>query len=160
MTESGAATPPSHTEPLVVRPSTKLLMPVYALAGFLIVLIYIHNSEQSEPQHAWLIIPLMLLLWTAAKHIRLKFTTLSIQAGKLRYETGMLGRSCRTMEVAKVQDVRVDRSVGQRLLGTGNLTIETAGEASRLTMTDIDRPQDVADRILDAARQMPQYRAR
>jgi len=50
-----------------------------------------------------------------------------------------------------VQDVRVDQSLGQRLLQIGNLSIETAGEASRLTMENIDNPQQVADEIIDAA---------
>jgi uncharacterized membrane protein YdbT with pleckstrin-like domain len=63
----------------------------------------------------------------------------------------MASRSTRTMEIHKVQDVRVDQSLTQRLLGTGNISIETAGETSRLTLVNIDRPQYVADRILEAA---------
>jgi hypothetical protein len=33
----------------------------------------------------------------------------------------------------------------------GDISIETAGESSRLTMSGIDRPQVVADQILEAA---------
>ena len=57
------------------------------------------------------------------------------------------------MEIKKVQDVRVDQSLGQRILGVGDISIETAGESSRLTMVSIDRPQAVADKILEAAHQ-------
>ena len=55
------------------------------------------------------------------------------------------------MEIKKVQDVRVDQTLGQRILGMGDISIETAGDSSRLTMRSIDRPQVVADQILDAA---------
>ena len=37
----------------------------------------------------------------------------------------------------------------QRMFGVGNLSIETAGEASRLTIVDVDNPQALADEILD-----------
>jgi len=39
----------------------------------------------------------------------------------------------------------------QRMFGIGNLSIETAGEASRLTIRNVDRPQEVADEILAAS---------
>jgi uncharacterized membrane protein YdbT with pleckstrin-like domain len=50
-----------------------------------------------------------------------------------------------------VQDVRVDQSATQRMFGIGNLSIETAGEASRLTIRNIDQPQSVADQVLAAS---------
>ena len=39
----------------------------------------------------------------------------------------------------------------QRIFGVGNLSIETAGEASRLTIFDVDGPQALADEILNRA---------
>ena len=56
------------------------------------------------------------------------------------------------MEVAKVQDVRVEQSFMQRLLGIGTISIETAGETSRMTMAGVAQPHEVADYILEAAR--------
>jgi uncharacterized membrane protein YdbT with pleckstrin-like domain len=73
---------------------------------------------------------------------------------KLRYETGMLSKSTRTIQLSKVQDVTVRQSVGQRVAGVGDLTIETAGETSRLTFSNIDGPQEMADRIIDASHRM------
>jgi uncharacterized membrane protein YdbT with pleckstrin-like domain len=51
----------------------------------------------------------------------------------------------------KVQDARVDQSVMQRMFGVGDLAIETAGEASRLTLRNVDQPQRVAEEILAAS---------
>jgi len=47
----------------------------------------------------------------------------------------------------------VDQSMTQRMFGVGNISIETAGEASRLTLEDIDDPQTVAEQLLDRAHQ-------
>jgi membrane protein YdbS with pleckstrin-like domain len=37
----------------------------------------------------------------------------------------------------------------QRLFGVGNIHIETAGESSRLTLFDVDKPQELADEIMN-----------
>ena len=60
-------------------------------------------------------------------------------------------KSTRNISLPKVQDARVDQSVIQRMFGVGNLSIETAGETSRLTIRNVDQPQQVADEILAAS---------
>ena len=55
------------------------------------------------------------------------------------------------MELSRIQDVRVEQSLTQRLLGIGNITVETAGETGRVSMSNVDRPQDIADFILESA---------
>lgn len=136
---------------LNVRPSGKLLVPFYVLAVLMAILIEIYRRGE-DPKLVYLqAIPFCLLLWTVVRHLRLSFTTLTVTDGKLRYQSGVLSRSTRTMEIKKVQDVRVDQTLGQRMLGMGDISIETAGDSSRLTMTGIDRPQAVADQILEAA---------
>jgi uncharacterized membrane protein YdbT with pleckstrin-like domain len=142
----------SSEKAVVVRPSSKLLKPVYTLAFILIALAYGFNNNRTERMD-WLVIPpALLLLWTVARHVNLRFTRLSVAGKKLRYETGMLSRSTRTMELTKVQDVRVDQTFFQRMLGLGNLTIQSAGETGQLTINNIDRPEAVGDFILESAR--------
>jgi uncharacterized membrane protein YdbT with pleckstrin-like domain len=80
---------------------------------------------------------------------------LTITGKRLRYDLGMLSRSTRTMELAKVQDVHVDQTFFQRILGLGNLSIQSAGETGNITIQNIDRPHDVAEFILETARKNP-----
>lgn len=104
------------------------------------------------PEYPWLpAVALLLLLWPAERHIRRGFTKMTIAGDKLRYETGFFSKSTRTIQLTKVQDVRVDQTLGQRIFGVGSLSIETAGETSRLTVIDIDGPQEVADGIIEAS---------
>ena len=86
------AKPPEN--PVVVRPSSKLLKPVYTLAFILIALAYGFNNNRTERMD-WLVIPpVLLLLWTLWRHVKLRFTRLTLAGKKLRYETGMLSRCC------------------------------------------------------------------
>jgi uncharacterized membrane protein YdbT with pleckstrin-like domain len=66
-----------------------------------------------------------------------------------------MSKSTRNISLPKVQDARVDQTVTQRMFGVGNLSIETAGEASRLIIRNVDRPQRVAEEILAASHTPP-----
>jgi uncharacterized membrane protein YdbT with pleckstrin-like domain len=98
-----------------------------------------------QPWIPWL--PALLLLWPLKCHLRNRLTKMTILNDRLRYETGLLSRTTRTILISRVQDVTVHQRVGQRVFGLGDLSIETAGEASRLTISQIDRPQEIADHI-------------
>lgn len=135
----------------MVRPSARLIKPFYFVAFGLIAVVYGFNNNRTE-RLDWLIIPPgIMLLWAFLVHMRLRFTTLTVGGNRLRLETGFLSKTTRTMERTKIQDVRVDQSLWQRLLGLGNISIESAGETSRLTMPNVEKPHAIADFILDQA---------
>ena len=148
---------------LVVRPSIKLIIAVYILSGVLMAAIVVYElvilPKPQENWYLWLVIPVCLDAWTVMHHLRLLLTKMTLGGDKLRYESGMLSKSTRTIQMAKIQDVNVHQTLLQRILGLGDLSIETAGEASRLTMSNIDRPQSIAERLLDAAHHPEQGKA-
>jgi putative membrane protein len=106
------------------------------------------------PQSAYwsLLLPAALLFFTAVRHVRRRLAKLTITGDKLRFESGLFSKSTRSVELVKVQDVRVDQSFWQRIFGVGDLSLETAGGSSRIEMDQIDRPQEAADHILELAR--------
>lgn len=135
---------------MVVRPTLKFIYAAYVGEVLLGIAIAVAQYTWLEQAPWWTPLAVLILIaWTAMRHLRRLTVKLTITADKLRYETGMMSRSTRTIQLAKVQDVRVDQSLGQRILGVGSLSIETAGESSRLTVHDIDRPQQIADEIMN-----------
>ncbi|HVN03111.1 MAG TPA: PH domain-containing protein [Bryobacteraceae bacterium] len=127
----------------------------YALVLLVIVAAVVGASmlpQEDEQYRPWVIgLPVLLLIWPARSHVRRQCTRATIAGDRLRYEVGMFGKSTRNISLPKVQDARVDQSVTQRLFGIGNLSIETAGETSRLTLHNVDHPQKVAEEILAAS---------
>jgi uncharacterized membrane protein YdbT with pleckstrin-like domain len=91
----------------------------------------------------------VVLIWPLPGALRRQFTKTTISGDRLRFETGMFSKTTRNIQLSKLRDLRVDQNVTQRLFGVGNLSIETSGEASRLTIEDIDGPQAVADENLN-----------
>ena len=134
------------------HPSAKLLRPFYWAAAIIVGLIFFYSNNTGVNLYWLLVIPAVIVVWTFIRQVRLRYTKLSVLPGKVRYETGLFSRSIRTMDLAKIQDVRVDQTLLDRLLSLGTISIETAGETSRLEMAGVEEPQQVADYILDSKR--------
>lgn len=139
---------------IVIRPSMKLVRAGYTLVfSIIFICVFVFtNSKAFENTTAWvLLLPALLLLWPLKCHVQRRFTRMTLSGDKLRYETGILSRSKRNIQLTKVQDVRVDQTVLQRMLRTGNLSVETAGETSLLTIQNVDEPDRLAEELLRAA---------
>jgi len=138
---------------LVVRPSlrkTKFAAVLCVL--FLIFVIYIWRTVASDAHWSFLVIGLVPFIGPALGWLSVKRTCLTVADGLVRHRQGLVAETTRSTELRKIQDIRVERSASQRLWGLGTLVLETSSEQGRITMADIERPQQIADLILDASR--------
>jgi uncharacterized membrane protein YdbT with pleckstrin-like domain len=143
---------------IVIRPSMKFIKAGY-LATLIIIgaAVFVHYKYlQDKSDIPWLPIASgLLLLWPIKRHIQRQSVKLTIAGEKLRYESGMTSKSTRLIQLPKVQDVRVIQSVSQRMFGVGDVSIETAGENSRLVVENLDSPQALAEQLTDLAGHAP-----
>jgi len=140
----------------VIRPSMKQVKAWYVFAVLLIVAAVVVQAKYLTPkdQLPWLpAVTLLVLLIPIRRHIRRQTIKVTITGDKLRYESGLLSKTTRNIQLSKVQDVRVEQSLGQRMMGVGDLSIETSGESSRLEVDNIDQPQAIADEIIAASQE-------
>jgi putative membrane protein len=144
---------------LTIRPTAKFIMVRTVFAALIFLALEVawftqwREAHQDDLLHFIPMVAPLVFLWPAMSALRRQFTTVTVTGDRLRVETGAFAKSSRTIQLSKVQDVRVDQRLMQRVFGVGNISIETAGEASRMTMVDIDDPQAVADQLLDRAHQ-------
>ena len=139
---------------MTIRPTAKFLKAGTTLIVLVIVALEVvyFRSWQTENSPQWLpLVFLVILIWPAARWLQRRFTKAVISGDRLRYEIGATSKTTRNIHLSKVQDVRVDQGMLQRMLNVGNLSIETSGETSRLTIPNVDRPQAVADELMNRA---------
>ena len=131
-----------------IRPTTKFLKAGALGAAILAIALDVVCWKQWG--YGWqMLVPPLLLLWPAMRAMRRQFTRTTITGDRLRYEVGMASKSTRTIQLSKLQDVRVDQRLMQRMFNVGDLSLETSGETSRLTIPNVDNPQAIADDILN-----------
>src|SRR5690242_10321388 len=113
----------------VVRPSTKLVVASYIgtllFLGAAAFIAYGYFQKEFSP---WHLICMLLLYFPLKSHIATRMLSMTVDQDHLTYESGLLSATRRTVDLAKVQDVTAKQTFGQRLLGTGDLMVETAGE--------------------------------
>jgi membrane protein YdbS with pleckstrin-like domain len=137
---------------LIIRPTAKflkagaLLTALVFLAAEIAYLAYWRGNDKLA--FVPLVAPL-LFIWPGVRWLRWRSTKTVIAGDRLRYETGLAAKSTRTIQLSKLQDVRVDQGLRQRVFNIGNISMETSGEASRLTIPNVDRPQAVADELMN-----------
>jgi uncharacterized membrane protein YdbT with pleckstrin-like domain len=141
---------------ITVRPTAKLLKAGAAAAGlaFLALEIWCLTSlNERAGTSVIMIAPVLLALWPAARALRRKFSKLVISGDRLRYETGMLSKATRNLQLSKVQDISVSQHLFQRMLNIGHISIETAGpeRLGDFTIRNVDDPQRLADEIMNRA---------
>jgi len=142
---------------IVIRPSMKFVKAGYVAALLVILVVtFLYFRYRQENYPSWPpAVSILLLLWPLKRHLRRQTIKLTISGEKLRYETGLASKSTRIIQLPKVQDVRVIQSLGQRMFDVGDVSIETAGENSRLVVENLDSPQQLAEQITDASGSAP-----
>lgn len=139
-----------------LRPSLKFikLSYVFCLAVTVGIGVYYFSLNQADRQPVlWaFVVPAVLLVLTMIRHVERRLVKLEILGDRLRYESGFLSKSTRSIELVKVQEVSVHQTLGQRLVNLGDLQFETAGKDSGIVIRSIDSPQGVADHILGLAK--------
>jgi|SRR5579871_4388868 len=139
---------------IVIRPSLKFIKAGLVAVVIVVIAAAVVHVEylQDQQQPPWLpAVAALLILWPLARLVRRLATKVRISGDKLYYESGLLSKSTRIIQLSKIQDVRANQTLWQRMLGVGDISIETAGESSRLVVQNLDGPQRLAEQLIEAA---------
>src|SRR4051794_7449451 len=144
----------STVSDLTIRPTAKFIIVRFVLTGLVFLALEIayfawwKEKDKEGLLHLLPFIAPIIFLPAFLRLIKRQFTTVTLSGDRLRFESGFVGKTTRTVQMSKVQDVRVDQRPMQRIFKVGDISIETAGESSRETIPDVDNPHVVSDEIL------------
>lgn len=139
----------------LIRPSMKGVWAAYLLASAIFAAGVWACYQYAEGSLGWLMaLPLVAFLPPLRMHVRRRLITLRLHDGHLTIESGFFSRTRRTVDMVKIQDVTVRQTLGQRLMGVGDLRLESAGESGAMGIANVDRPRQIADTILEGANRL------
>jgi len=85
--------------------------------------------------------------WVGLRILRRQTTNFVVTTDRLVYRSGIVAKHGKEIPLERVNDIAFHQTVFERLIGTGDLSIESAGAQSRETFDDIPRPAAVQNEI-------------
>lgn len=86
-------------------------------------------------------------LWLTARLARWTTTHFVVTSDRIIYRTGVLSKHGRDIPLERVNDITSNQSLFERIIGAGDLLIESAGERGQQTFSDIPHPDHVQHEI-------------
>jgi uncharacterized membrane protein YdbT with pleckstrin-like domain len=82
---------------------------------------------------------LAVMLWLIVPVLRWRTTTYELTTRRMRVRSGIITRHGRDIPLARINDVSFEKGLLDRLLGSGRLVVESAGEHGQILLNDIPR---------------------
>jgi uncharacterized membrane protein YdbT with pleckstrin-like domain len=86
---------------------------------------------------------LAVIVWCLIPLLRWQTTSYELTTRRLRLREGILSRSGRDFPLIRISDVSFSHGLIDRLLGCGNLIVESAGEHGQLILSQIPQVEQV-----------------
>lgn len=87
-----------------------------------------------------LVLVVACLLWLAVRYARWATTNFVVTTERLIYREGVLAKRGKEIPLERLNDIAVTQTLFERLLGAGDVTIESGGERGQQVFTDIPKP--------------------
>jgi uncharacterized membrane protein YdbT with pleckstrin-like domain len=131
---------------LLLHPHWKTLIRPFAVAVLVIaialiaeVLIPSNSAAAVERLVVAAVAILAVMLWLIVPVLRWRTTTYELTTRRLRVRSGIVTRHGRDIPLARINDVSFEKGLLDRLLGSGRLVVESAGEHGQILLNDIPR---------------------
>jgi len=115
------------------------------------------NTDNEVFRLAVLALVLVVLVWFVVRFAKWVTTNLVITSDRLIVRSGVIAKRGREIPLERINDITVTQSVVNRILGSGDLVVESAGERGQEAFPECPDPTRVQNEIY---RQMEESRDR
>jgi uncharacterized membrane protein YdbT with pleckstrin-like domain len=120
--------------------------PAAALVVALVLALVV--KDRSE----WILFPVLALVvvalvWFLGRYAKWATTNFVLTSDRLVYRSGVASRQGREIPLERLNDVSFHQSLLQRMLGAGDLLVESGGERGQEQFGSFARPQDIQNEI-------------
>jgi len=120
--------------------------PAAALLAALVFAVWVRDRSE------WILFPALALavvslLWFLGRYARWMTTDLVLTSDRLIYRSGVVSRQGREIPLERLNDVSFHQSLFQRLMGAGDLLVESGGERGQEQFGSFAHPQHTQNEI-------------
>ncbi len=137
------------------RPHLWFLIPAFALllavvvAGAVLAQILNPGSGRANGFISWAVFAAGVLAAVAFmwKFLNWRTTNFVVTTDRLIYRAGVVAKQGKEIPLERINDISFNQSIFERLIGAGDLMIESGGERGQQRFSDVNRPFDVQNEI-------------
>ena len=96
---------------------------------------------------------LVLALFAVVPFLAWRTTHFVVTDRRVLVRTGVLARNGRDVPLSRINDITFSHSLFERMLGTGTLVIESAGERGQVVLADLPHVEQVQRQVYDLVEQ-------
>jgi uncharacterized membrane protein YdbT with pleckstrin-like domain len=132
-----------------LRPHWIAIVPaVLWTVGLLIVWILAHQmvGDSFDGNSKWAVAIIVLLAWgllAVIPFLRWRYTMFVLTSDRLITRTGIIAKHSKEIPLERINDVTFSQSVVERMLGAGDLLLESAGERGQTRIANVRKPEQV-----------------
>lgn len=127
--------------------------PATAMVGSIVLgiltLILTDQATTSRSVIGWIAILLIVgcAAWLVIRYLKWNTTNFVITSDRLIFRSGVLAKSGIEIPLERVNNVLFNQTIFERMIGAGDLLIESGGEDGQQRFTDIRHPEKVQNQI-------------
>jgi uncharacterized membrane protein YdbT with pleckstrin-like domain len=113
----------------------------------LIGVLALSGTEQSVAAWAWAILAVIWVVWLLAKYVQWQYTHFVVTDDRVIFRTGLLSKHGVEIPLERINNINFDQRIFERLIGAGDLDIESAGREGQSHFEDVRHPDGVQQEI-------------
>jgi uncharacterized membrane protein YdbT with pleckstrin-like domain len=132
-------------------------VPLWILVVFLLVTF--DGGVQKVTLWVWLVAAVLWAGWLVVKYLDWTFTYFVVTSERVIFRTGVLAKRGVEIPLSRINNINFYQSVWERVIGAGDLSIESAGKDGQSTFEDVQHPDGVQQEIYRMMEQHERHRA-
>jgi uncharacterized membrane protein YdbT with pleckstrin-like domain len=119
----------------------------FAVSGVLWLFVFGQDNPKTYLTYPIGVIALGALVWLFVRYLKWRTTYFVITSDRLIYRHGVIAKAGIEIPLERVNNVNFKQSIFERLIGAGDLLIESGGEDGQQRFSDIAKPAKVQNLI-------------
>jgi uncharacterized membrane protein YdbT with pleckstrin-like domain len=119
-------------------------IPLFVL---LILLLQVHGTVQKYGGIIYIVLLLVWALWLAYEYLQWRFTYFVVTDQRVVFRTGVIGKHGVEIPLERINNINFNQNIWNRLIGAGDLEIESAGREGQTEFDNVRHPDGVQQEI-------------
>lgn len=120
------------------------------IALFVLIVLILFGLEggfQKFLSISWGIVALVWAVWLVTRYLNWNFTHFVVTSDRVIYRTGVLAKRGVEIPMERINNINFHQGIWERIIGAGDLEIESAGKDGQSKFTDVWHPDGVQQEV-------------